>query len=120
MMLYTFILFILVAQISAYMKCSKSTYTMPKFHLIKKCHRSKLGIAARANFTSLISCKRLGVEKKALALNFSPHSVRGSNLEYTCELLKCAEAEGGLSLSNDSRYDHYSLYANPLRKCYFK
>lgn len=35
---------------------------------------------------------------------------------YTCEVLKCAEAEGGLSLKNDTRYDYYSIYGKPLRE----
>ncbi|XP_023941012.1 uncharacterized protein LOC112047933 [Bicyclus anynana] len=89
---------------------------IPKYNLIEKCHRSTLGIAAKANFTSLISCQRLGIEKKALALNFSPEMAlrSGEPLEYTCEVLKCAEAEGGLSLTNDTRYDYYSIYGKPL------
>lgn len=98
-------------------KCTnESPPRIPKYHLMEKCHRSKLGIAAKANYTSLTSCQRLGIEKKALALNFSPPEARGEELEYTCEVLKCAEADGGLSLVNDTRYDYYSIYAKPLRK----
>ncbi|XP_046961238.1 uncharacterized protein LOC124530914 [Vanessa cardui] len=97
--------------------CSnESPAAMPKYYLIEKCHRSKLGVAAKANFTSLTSCKRLGIEKRALAINFSPQEYldSGEILEYSCEVLKCAEAIGGLSLSNDTRYDYYSIYAKPL------
>ncbi|XP_049708445.2 uncharacterized protein LOC110379694 [Helicoverpa armigera] len=89
----------------------------PKYHLIEKCFRSKLGIVTKANFTSLTSCQRLGFEKKALAINFSPqeawqdYNVTG---RYTCEVLKCAEADGGLSMVNDSRYDYYSIYGKPV------
>lgn len=80
---------------------------------------------------------RLGIEKKALALNFVPLEAlqdiererkkmrRKDNgtgslepVAYTCEVLKCAEVDGGLSLVNDSRYDYYSLYAKPFRKYY--
>ncbi|KAM3959106.1 C-type lectin 6 [Aphomia sociella] len=96
---------------------SESPPTIPKYHLMEKCHRSKLGIAAKARYTSLISCQRLGIEKKALSLNFSPPEVEETMkepLEYTCEVLKCAEAAGGLSLTNDTRFDYYSLYAKPL------
>jgi hypothetical protein len=92
---------------------------VPKYHLMEKCHRSKLGIAAKANYTSLTSCQKFGIEKRALALNFSPPEAGlegGEPLEYTCEVLKCAEAETGLSLVNDTRYDYYSIYARPLRK----
>ncbi|XP_050361869.1 uncharacterized protein LOC126781091 [Nymphalis io] len=98
-------------------ECSnKSPSAVPKYHLIEKCHRSKLGIAAKANFTSLKSCKRLGIEKRGLAFNFSPQEYFNSSepLEYSCEVLKCAEVVGGLSLSNDTRYDYYSIYAKPL------
>ncbi|CAG4972783.1 unnamed protein product [Colias eurytheme] len=94
-------------------KCSV-TQKIPKYHLIEKCHRSTLGVAARANYESLTSCFRLGIEKKALALNFSPKHAWNSSLEYSCEVLKCAESEGGLSLSNDTRYDYYSIYAKPI------
>ncbi|XP_045764216.1 uncharacterized protein LOC123866605 [Maniola jurtina] len=106
---------------SANNKCSiESPTIVPKYNLIERCHRSTLGIAAKANFTSLISCQRLGIQKKALALNFSPEmsSKDGDEplepLEYTCEVLKCAEAAGGLSLTNDTRYDYYSIYGKPL------
>lgn len=104
---------------SANLKCSNELPPLiPNYYLLEKCHRSKLGIAAKANYTSLASCQRLGIEKKALALNFSPPEARehGEELEYTCEVLKCAEVDGGLSLVNDTRYDFYSIYAKPLRK----
>lgn len=103
----------------ANLKCSNELPPLiPNYYLMEKCHRSKLGIAAKANYTSLASCQRLGIEKKALALNFSPPEARehGEELEYTCEVLKCAEVDGGLSLVNDTRYDFYSIYAKPLRE----
>ncbi|XP_047506737.1 LOW QUALITY PROTEIN: uncharacterized protein LOC125050783 [Pieris napi] len=109
------ILFIsLITSINANPRCSTAT-SVPKYHLIEPCHRSTLGIAARAKYSSLTSCKRLGIEKKALALNFSPTWNR-SEPEYPCEVLKCSEAEGGLSLNNDTRYDYYSIYltAKPI------
>ncbi|XP_041979427.1 uncharacterized protein LOC121733274 [Aricia agestis] len=88
---------------------------IPKYHLLEKCHRSNLGIVAREYFTSLTSCQRLGIEKKALALNFSPPGLNlTERLEYTCELLKCAESDGGLSLVNDTNFDYYSIYGKPL------
>ncbi|XP_049866983.1 uncharacterized protein LOC126367487 [Pectinophora gossypiella] len=107
----------LVKSITANVECSSdSPPLVPKYHLMEKCHRSKLGIAAKANYTSLTSCQRLGIEKKALALNFSPPEAvgMGEPMDYTCEVLKCAEADGGLSLVNDTRYDYYSIYAKPL------
>lgn len=102
-------------------RCSnQSPPNIPKYHLMEKCHRSKLGIAAKANYTSLTSCFRLGIEKRALSLNFSPPdavNLEGEGtMEYTCEVLKCAEADGGLSLGNDTRYDYYSIYAKPIRE----
>lgn len=101
------------------MDCSnESSAAILKYHLIEKCHRSKLGIAAKANLTSLISCKRLALEKRALAINFSPREAFNTSepIEYTCEVLKCAESLGGLSLTNDTRYDYYSIFAKPIRK----
>lgn len=88
---------------------------------MEKCHRSTLGIIAKANYTSLSSCQRFGIEKKALALNFSPPEAikdmeKDVVVEYTCEVLKCAEADGGASLVNDTRYDYYSIYAKHLRE----
>ncbi|XP_013200377.1 uncharacterized protein LOC106142962 [Amyelois transitella] len=113
--------FIFVAinlQIEANTKCSSnSPPIVPKYHLMEKCYKSKLGITAKAKYTSLISCLRLAIEKKALSLNFSPPEavkMMKEPLEYTCEVLKCAEADGGLSLINDTRFDYYSLYAKPL------
>ncbi|KAG6453993.1 uncharacterized protein LOC115445987 [Manduca sexta] len=86
-----------------------------KYHLIEKCHRSKLGIAAYANFTSITGCQRLGLEKRGLAINFSPPEAREDDMDqYTCEVLRCAESEGGSSLVNDTRFDYYSLYARPI------
>ncbi|XP_061708191.1 uncharacterized protein LOC133518490 isoform X2 [Cydia pomonella] len=116
----------LIITTSANTKCSsESTPVVPKYYKIEKCQRSKLGIAAKANYTTLSSCQRLGIEKKALALNFVPPEVlkkagkkkrvnETEPLEYTCEVLKCAEVDGGLSLVNDSRYDYYSIYAKPI------
>ncbi|KAI8427443.1 hypothetical protein MSG28_001979, partial [Choristoneura fumiferana] len=124
----------LIATTSGNVKCSSgSPLIVPKYHLMEKCHRSKVGIMAKANYTSLTSCQRLGIEKKALAFNFVPLEAlkeidrerkknRGRDngteplepLAYTCEVLKCAEVDGGLSLVNDSRYDYYSLYAKPF------
>ncbi|KAL0848848.1 hypothetical protein ABMA28_013266 [Loxostege sticticalis] len=115
----TLLLVIIFAPLNmANYKCNKeSPPRVPKYHMMEKCHRSKLGIAAKANYSTLTSCQRLGIEKKALALNFSPtNAVKEGDepLEYTCEVLKCAEADGGLSLVNDTRYDYYSIYARPI------
>lgn len=44
--------------------CSLENPQLPKYHLIEKCYRSKLGIAAKANLSSIISCQRLATEKK--------------------------------------------------------
>ncbi|KAF9415879.1 hypothetical protein HW555_006631 [Spodoptera exigua] len=104
--------------LTAKSKCSVDTQLRtPKYHLMEKCYRSKLGIISKANYTSLISCQRLGFEKKGLAINFSPREAwadSNETVDYTCEVLKCAEADGGLSMVNDSRYDYYSIYAKPI------
>ncbi|GBP91160.1 hypothetical protein EVAR_65606_1 [Eumeta japonica] len=66
------------------------------------------------------SCRRFALNKKGLALNFSPpeehHSGDVEIPEYNCQVLKCAESEIGLSLVNDTRYDYYSLFARPMPK----
>ncbi|XP_075991766.1 uncharacterized protein LOC142987100 [Anticarsia gemmatalis] len=99
-------------------KCSVEAPSLPpKYHLMDKCYRSKLGVVAKGNFSSVTSCQRLGIEKKGLAINFSPPEAweeGNETLQYTCEVLKCAEADGGLSLVNDTRFDYYSIYAKPL------
>lgn len=109
-----------LTSVSSDSECSKVTASRtPKYHLMEKCYRSSLGMIAKANYTSLTSCQRLGIEKKGLSINFSPPEARDDGnmaTEYTCEVLRCAEADGGLSLVNDSRYDHYSIYAKPIRK----
>lgn len=114
------LLSIIDTTLTAVSKCSVDTQLRtPKYHLMEKCYRSKLGIVSKANFTSLISCQRLGFEKKGLAINFSPREAwadSNETVDYTCEVLKCAEADGGLSMVNDSRYDYYSIYAKPIRK----
>ncbi|CAB3248157.1 unnamed protein product [Arctia plantaginis] len=97
--------------------CNVDSPSVSRYHLLEKCHRSKLGIAAKANFTSLASCLRFGIEKRGLALNYSPPEAweeSKEDLQYTCEVFKCAETDGGLSLVNDTRYDYYSLYGKPL------
>lgn len=96
--------------------CSLDFYVVPKYRLMEKCYRSKLGIVAKANYTSLSSCQKLGIARKGLALNFSPPGAKKKGVQYSCEVLKCAEADGGLSLANDSAFDYYSLYGKPLRK----
>ncbi|XP_059061840.1 uncharacterized protein LOC131854716 [Achroia grisella] len=118
-MLFIWILqLLLFISVLSNMRCSNEfPPILPKYHLMEKCHRSKLGLAAKARYTSLISCQRLAIEKKALSLNFSPPEAAESMkdpLEYTCEVLKCAEVDGGTSLTNDMRFDYYSLYAKPL------
>lgn len=94
-------------------RCLKNSIP-PKYNLIEKCYRSKLGIIAYANYTSLASCHKLGIEKRGLAINWHPPGQKA--VQYSCEILKCAEAEGGLYLTNDTRFDYYSLYGKPLRK----
>lgn len=116
------LLIILIPMVISNSVCNVDSPSVSRYHLIEKCYRSKLGIAAKANFASLISCLKFGIEKKGLALNFSPPEAwKGSkkDLQYTCEVIKCAEADGGLSLVNDTRYDYYSLYGKPLRKFLF-
>ncbi|XP_061377173.1 uncharacterized protein LOC116779422 isoform X2 [Danaus plexippus] len=107
-----------VLTVDADTKCISHEITaVPKYYLIEKCHRSKLGVASKANFSTLNSCRRLALEKKALALNFSPSGfgkIGRKPVEYTCEVLKYAESEGGLSLRNDTNYDYYSIYAKHL------
>lgn len=117
-MLLPLIVLKVVLPVLANLKCSSDFPSVPKYHLIERCYRSKLGIAAKANFTTLASCQRLGIERKGLALNFSPVGFR-DGVEYSCEVLKCAEADGGLSLANDTAFDYYSLYGKPLRNYYF-
>ncbi|KAJ8729706.1 hypothetical protein PYW08_001287 [Mythimna loreyi] len=99
-------------------KCSvDAPARSPKYHLIEKCYRSKLGMVSKANYKSLTSCQRLGIEKKGLAINYSPPEAWSEGNEtvgYTCEVLKCAESDGGLSMVDDSRYDYYSIYAKPI------
>lgn len=105
-------------------RCSKDSLT-PTYHLMEKCHRSKLSVLAKANYVSLGSCLKFALSRKGLALNFSPPEVLTmlkegeSPPEFTCEVLKCSESENGLSLDDDTRYDYYSLYAKPLRKYLF-
>lgn len=73
-------------------KCSSEYPQVPAYHLMERCHRSTLGVAAKASFTSLSSCQRFALEKKALALNFSPpDALNGTEteaVEYTCEALR--------------------------------
>lgn len=63
-----------VYTVIANLRCS-TPQDVSKYHLIEKCYRSKLGIAAKANFSSVISCQRLAIEKKGKwnsnALNFT-------------------------------------------------
>ncbi|XP_068621690.1 uncharacterized protein [Battus philenor] len=86
----------------------------PEYHLIKKCARSKLKISAKANFSVLASCKRFASEKRAMSFNFNPRVLNlKPTTEYTCEVLHCTDI-GGLSLTNDTRYDYYSIFGNTL------
>lgn len=115
------LLALLVAQlnfilVSGYSKCLNRPTIVPKYYLIEKCYRSKVSVVSYANYSSLKSCQRLSTERNGLALNFSPPEAWNSKMNYTCEILKCAEVENGYTLSNDTRYDYYSLYANPLRE----
>ncbi|XP_028027824.1 uncharacterized protein LOC114241233 isoform X2 [Bombyx mandarina] len=104
----------LIPRLLANLQCSDEASSVSRYHLTEKCHRSKLGIVAYANYTSLTSCQRLGLEKKGLAINFSPPEARKVGMEHSCEVMNCAETDGGLSLKNDTRYDYYTLYARPV------
>ncbi|KPI98518.1 Lithostathine [Papilio xuthus] len=111
-MLLLIITCITFSSVQAIAKCSNDgPQVNQEYYLVKKCHRSKLGITSRANFAKLSSCKRFAREKRGLSFNFSPQ-IGGVGLEYTCEVLQCAEISTGLSLTNDSRYDYYSLFGN--------
>ncbi|XP_014360860.2 pulmonary surfactant-associated protein A [Papilio machaon] len=111
-MLLLIITCVIFSSVQAISKCSNDEPQVnPEFYLVKKCHRSKLIVSARANLAKLSSCKRFAREKRGLSFNFSPQ-VGGRRLEYTCEVLQCAEISTGSSLTNDSRYDYYSLFGN--------
>lgn len=104
----------LLISVQANLKCSNGvSQASPEYRLIKKCHRSKLSVAAKGNYAELSSCKRFGLDKRALSLNFSPKTAKYDERrhnDYTCEVLQCAEVSSGSYLTNDSRYDYYSLF----------
>lgn len=60
----TILVIVVIHTVLANQQCSSETPRVPKYHLMEKCYRSKLGIAAKANYSSVISCQRLAFEKK--------------------------------------------------------
>ena len=103
-----------------------------EFHPLRHCQRSKKSVVAVSNVDSLEDCVELAKMNRGLALNFSPAKARSllnlfdkSSIVnrtteeedfYNCEVLECPEYRNLSSIVNDTRYDYYSLFANPPRK----
>ncbi|XP_055919183.1 uncharacterized protein LOC129951179 [Eupeodes corollae] len=111
------------------------------FHLIKRCQRSEQNMIDFENVDSLEECFKIAKRVKALALNYSPLRGMKSNLFeqneknnsnfsfrrrderrhffdqpeefFNCHALQCPESSAFTTMTNDSRFDYYSLYGNP-------
>lgn len=96
-----------------------------EYFLVAMCHRSKLKVIALANIRSLVKCKKLALSKKGVAFNFSPRERNNFSRQSSddsqltsCMVFSCPEIENSTSLFVDSRFDYYSVYADPIRKFY--
>lgn len=113
-----------------------------KHYPLRHCQRStKVQISAK-NVANVEKCAQFAENNFALAFNyghgrkpkyesadhnlinlFDTQTVNRSKIEQSntmiyrnCEILACPEVGNLSTIVNDTRYDYYSLYANPIRE----
>lgn len=112
------------------------------YYPLRHCQRSNGYQIGAKNVPSLDKCVEFAENNFALAFNyghgrkpknqtahhnlinlFNTLPVNRSTIEeaepkayVNCEILACSEVGNLSTMANDSRYDYYTLYANPIRK----
>lgn len=132
-----------VVTCSGQLLCSEWLISQPlKYHPLRHCQRSNEYQIGARNVPSLEKCAQYAENNFALAFNyghgrkpknesadnnlinlFNTHSANRSTIDESeaavyvnCEILACPEI-GNLSMMvNDTRYDYYTLFANPIRE----
>lgn len=113
-----------------------------KYHPLRHCQRSSEYQIGARNVPNLEKCVQYAENNFALAFNyghgrkprnesadhnlinlFDTHSVNRSTIEESeaaayvnCEILACPEIGNLSKMVNDTRYDYYTLFANPIRE----
>lgn len=121
-----------------------NTEHLLKFHPTRHCQRSNKSIVALGNFRTVKECEDFARESHALAFNYAPADrgtvnkyekgnetskgyvqnklpsgkdiIEQSEEYYNCQVLQCPEIRNFSSMVNDTRFEYYSLFANPPRK----
>lgn len=98
-----------------------------EFHLLRRYQRSNKTVVAVDSSASEADCAEWARTHQGLAFNFSPlgryyANNRNSNdisqTFHNCEVLDCPEYSNFSSITNDTRFNYYSMYAKILRKLY--
>lgn len=127
------LLLLFYAALAASKFCKEFAMNRLEFHPLRHCQRLNKTVIAFSQEESVESCADFAKLNRGLAFNFSPHERSKENLFkvkneneteilekfFNCEVLECPEYRNFSSMVNDTRFDHYSLFAlNPreLRK----
>lgn len=98
-----------------------------EFHLLRRYQRSNKTVVAVDSSASEADCAELARTHQGLAFNFGPLGRYDANNRnssgisqnfHNCEVLNCPEYSNFSSITNDTRFNYYSMYAKTLRKLY--
>lgn len=114
-----------------------------KYHPLRHCQRSTEYPIGAKNVPTLDKCVQFAENNNALAFNyghgrkpknetddhnllnlFDKPSNKSTDVDdteatyFNCEILACPEIGLLSKVVNDSRYDYYTLYANPIRESF--
>lgn len=102
---------------------------------LRHCQRSNKTLIAFTDVETVAECAEFAKKVKGLAFNYSSKNRSSENLFdppkneseiydskfqhefHNCEVLACPEYRNFSTVVNDTRYDYYTLYAYPARKC---
>jgi hypothetical protein len=98
-----------------------------EYYPLRHCQRSNRSWIAAENFQGVGECANFARANHGLAFNFGDQErgkrnrFDGNRTEETetffnCQVLDCPEVLNFTTLVNDTRFDYYSLYANPARE----
>lgn len=128
---------------SGQLRCSDWLNKAPiKYYPLRHCQRSNEYQIGAKNVPTLEKCARFAEDNSALAFNYG-HGRKPKNetvdhnlinlfnaihvdrtttessepsAYVNCEILACPEVGNLSSIVNDTRYDYYTLYADPIRE----
>lgn len=108
--------------------------TNHSYYPLRHCQRANGIVIGLRNVKSFEDCVSFAKDRSALALNYRSNNKYNETTNrfdilqskemkdapqeyYNCQLLECPEYGNFSRMVNDTRFDYYSLYTKPPRKC---